>query len=484
MLGENEKKNRSIASGLFWSFLERIGAQGVSFIVSIVLARILIPEDYGVVAIVQIFITFANAITTTGLNAAIIQKKDVSKEDDSSAFVLNMILGIGLYRVIFLFAPVIAQLYHLDLICPVLRVLGIRIPISAFNAMQRAYVSRKMEFKKFFYSTFGGTVVSAFVGIYLALKGFGCWALVFQYLTNTAIDTIILLITVEWRPSFNVSLKSMKNMLDFGWKVLAGSLISEIYLELRNIVIGWKYSSTDLAYYKRGQQFPALFLTNITSALGSVMFPALSKEQDEFDSLKNKTRKSVRCCIFIMAPLMFGMAAVAKAMVLLILTDKWEGCIPYLIMYCISYAVLPISTLSEQAYKALGLGNVLLWTQCISKGLGIVFILITIPFGVYWIGVGMVISTYMTLVLYLVVNARYIRYSIKEQIKDLGPTLIIAIIMAVVVYMISFLVDDCILLLIIQLLFGILIYIGLSWYYKIEALEDYLILFRKIGNKK
>ena len=126
----------------------------------------------------------------------------------------------------------------------------------------------------------------------------------------------------------------------------------------------------------------------------------------------------------------------------------------------------------------------LLWTQCISKGLGIVFILITIPFGVYWIGVGMVISTYMTLVLYLVVNARYIRYSIKEQIKDLGPTLIIAIIMAVVVYMISFLVDDCILLLIIQLLFGILIYIGLSWYYKIEALEDYLILFRKIGNKK
>lgn len=276
MLGENEKKNRSIASGLFWSFLERIGAQGVSFIVSIVLARILIPEDYGVVAIVQIFITFANAITTTGLNAAIIQKKDVSKEDDSSAFVLNMILGIGLYIVIFLFAPVIAQLYHLDLICPVLRVLGIRIPISAFNAMQRAYVSRKMEFKKFFYSTFGGTVVSAFVGIYLALKGFGCWALVFQYLTNTAIDTIILLITVEWRPSFNVSLKSMKNMLDFGWKVLAGSLISEIYLELRNIVIGWKYSSTDLAYYKRGQQFPALFLTNITSALGSVMFPALS----------------------------------------------------------------------------------------------------------------------------------------------------------------------------------------------------------------
>ena len=133
MLGENEKKNRSIASGLFWSFLERIGAQGVSFIVSIVLARILIPEDYGVVAIVQIFITFANAITTTGLNAAIIQKKDVSKEDDSSAFVLNMILGIGLYIVIFLFAPVIAQLYHLDLICPVLRVLGIRIPISAFN---------------------------------------------------------------------------------------------------------------------------------------------------------------------------------------------------------------------------------------------------------------------------------------------------------------------------------------------------------------
>lgn len=467
------KKKNEVLSGLTWSFLERICAQGVSFVVSVVLARILMPEDYGVIAIVQIFITFANAITTTGLDAAVIQKKDITEEDYASAFILNMLLGIILYGVIYFTAPFIAAAYHTETITSVLRVLGIRIPISAFNAMQRAYVSRHLQFKKFFFSTLGGTIASAFVGIIMAMLGYGCWALVFQYLTNCIIDTVTLFLTISWRPSLHGSIQSMKSMLSFGWKILCGSLISEIYLELRSLVIGFKYSSEDLAYYKRGQQFPALFLTNITSALGSVMFPSLAKDQDNIVLLKERTRKSLRCCLFIMVPLMYGMAGIAMPLVSLLLTNKWLPCVPYLMMYSIAYSILPMQTLSEQAYKALGLGDVMLRTQIISKAIGIIFILINLPFGVFQIGIGMVASTYLTVFVYIYTNKKYLNYSVSEQLTDIIPIFILSISMFVVIWNLKMIVSNTFLLLVFQIIVGILIYLIGSVVFKIPAINDF-----------
>lgn len=478
MIRDNEK-DTSIFSGLFWTFMERIGAQGVSFILSLVLARILLPEDYGAIAIVQIFITFANVIATTGLSAAIIQKKHLTKEEDASGFVLNMIFSIVTYIIIFLGAPFIAEVYKLPIISPILRVLGLRIPICAFNSMQRAYVSRNLLFKKFFYSTLGGTVVSAFVGIILALLGFGAWALVFQYLTNNIIDTIILLITVEWRPSLKCTLSSMKSLLSFGWKVLAGALLSEVYLELRSFVIGLKYSATDLAYYKRGQQFPALFLTNITSALGSVMFPTLAKYQDNKDKIKEQVRKGIICCMFLMLPLMFGMASVAKPLVEIILTSKWNGCIPYLIIYCLSYSILPIQTLSEQAYKGMGLGGVLLKTQISSKIVGIIFILITLPFGVFYIAIGMLISTIISVIIYMIPNKKYLNYTFKEQIKDIFSMLICAGFMVIIIKIIEIFIKNTLYVLLLQIIFGVLSYMIFSIILKVPALDYYKDLLKK-----
>lgn len=479
MIKDNTKKDTSIFSGLFWTFMERIGAQGVSFVLSLVLARILLPEDYGAIAIVQIFITFANVIATTGLSAAIIQKKNLTKEEDASGFVLNMIFSIVTYIIIFLTAPFIAKIYNLPIISSILRVLGLRIPICAFNSMQRAYVSRNLLFKKFFYSTLGGTVVSAFVGIILALLGFGAWALVFQYLTNNIIDTIILLITVDWRPSLKCTLSSMKSLLSFGWKVLAGALLSEVYLELRSFVIGLKYSATDLAYYKRGQQFPALFLTNITSALGSVMFPSLAKQQDNKDKIKEQVRKSIISCMFLMLPLMFGMAAVAKPLVEIILTSKWSKCIPYLIIYCLSYSILPIQTLSEQAYKGMGLGGVLLKTQILSKIIGIIFILITLPFGVFYIAVGMLISTIISVVVYMFPNKKYLKYTFKEQINDILPIFICASLMVVIIKFIELFIKNMAVSFLLQIIFGILSYLIFSIVFKVPALVYYKSLLKK-----
>lgn len=472
--------NNKIGSSFLWSFLERIASQGVSFVVSIVLARILVPDDYGIIAIVQIFIAFADTVATTGLNASIIQKKNVSREDDASAFVLNIILGIFMYLVLFLLAPYVAKVYKTPEISSILRVLAIRIPITAFNAMQRAYVSRNMEFKKFFYSTVIGTTASAIIGIFMAINGAGPWALVFQYLTNTVINTIVLLITVNWRPSICCTKKGMKEILSFGWKVLAGSLVSEMYLELRNIIIGIKYDAIDLAYYKRGQQFPALFLTNVTSSLTSVMFPALARKQSDLESVKIMLRKSVSVCTFVMGGLMFGMAATAESLVKILLTDKWSACIPYLIMYCISYAILPVQSLAEQTYKGLGLGHTLLSTQITAKIIGILFIIITVPFGVFYIGVGMVISTYLSTIVYIIRNNKVLSYSVKQQVEDIAPTFCLSLVMVVFICLIKRIMGISLGSLILQVIIGMAAYLSTAYIFHIPALFDLISMVRNI----
>ena len=375
-----------VLSGLFWKFGERISAQLVTFIVSIVLARLLSPDDYGNIALVTVFITIANVFVVNGFGSALIQKQEADNVDFSSVFYANIVFSCFLYVIIFLVSPVVADFYASPILCPVLRVLGLRIPVAAINSVQQAYVSRHMLFKKFFFSTLFGTLLSGVVGCVMAYMGFGIWALVAQYLVNTSVDTIVLWFTVRWRPDFVFSFSRVKVLLSYGWKLLLSGLLDTGYTQLRSLIIGKKYTSADLAYYNRGQQYPQLVVTNINTSISSVLFPAISKCQDDLSRVKSMTRRAIKTSCYIMWPLMIGLGVIAEPLVSFMLTDKWLPCVPYLQIACFTYAFWPIHTANLEALKAIGRSDIFLQLEILKKGIGLVLLFLTMNYGVMaWI---------------------------------------------------------------------------------------------------
>ena len=284
----------TVISNLVWRFAERCGAQLVSFIVSIVLARILAPEDYGTIALVTVFTAILQVFVDSGIGTALIQKKDADEIDFSSVFYFNFVVCLILYLGMFSAAPFIADFYGDVTLVPVIRILSLTIVISGVKGIQQAYVSRNMLFKRFFFSTIGGTIFSAVLGIAMAYAGFGIWALVAQQLSNTFIDTLILWITVRWRPTKSFSWTRLKYLLSFGWKLLVSSLLDTAYNNLRNLIIGKMYSSSDLAFYNQGDKFPKVIVTNINASIDSVLLPTMSSAQDDKERVKQMTRRAIK----------------------------------------------------------------------------------------------------------------------------------------------------------------------------------------------
>ena len=283
----------NVITNFFWRFLERCGAQGVTFIVSIVLARLLDPTVYGTVALVTIFTTIMQVFVDSGMGNALIQKKDADDLDFSSVFYFNMAMCSVLYLIMFFAAPFIASFYRMPELTAIVRVLSFVVVISGVKNVQQAYVSRHLMFKRFFFSTLGGTIGAAVIGIAMAYLGFGVWALVAQMLFNAAVDTTILWITVKWRPKKMFSFQRLKSLFSYGWKLLASSLIDTVYNDLRQLIIGKKYSSGDLAYYNQGKKFPQLIVTNINTSIDSVLLPTMSKAQDDMAAVRSMTRRGV-----------------------------------------------------------------------------------------------------------------------------------------------------------------------------------------------
>ena len=337
---ENIKNN--VFSNMIWRFAERCGAQIVQFIVQIILARILAPEAYGTIALITVFTTILQVFVDSGLGNALIQKKDADNLDFSTVFYTNLIVCIILYGITFIIAPSIAKFYNDLTLIDLIRVLSITILISGIKNVQQAYISKNFLFKKFFTSTIVGTLVAGIVGIVMALNGFGVWALVAQQVINVSISTIILWLTVKWRPKLEFSFKRLKSLFSYGWKLLVSALIDTLYNDMQQLVIGKKYTASDLAYYNKAKQFPSLIVTNINTSIDSVLLPTMSNVQDDKDKVKNMTRKSIKTSIFIMAPLMMGLVFTGKNVIELLLTSKWLFCTPYLVIFCITYMFYPV----------------------------------------------------------------------------------------------------------------------------------------------
>ena len=464
----NVSNSKKIVSGMFWRFGEKITSQMVSFIVSIVLARILIPDDYGIVAIVNIFIAIAEVFVTSGLGTSLIQKKDADEVDFSTVFWCNIILSVIIYTIIFFTSPVIADFYKMPLLVPVLRVFGLKLPISAVNSIQNAYVSRNMDFKKFFFATIIGTIISAFVGITMAYQGFGVWALITQYLTNSFIDTCVLFFTVKWRPKSIFKWTKAKPLVSYGWKILATDLIGTIFNQLNSFIIGKKYSSEDLAYYTQGKKFPELVNNNIGATLSAVLFPAMSLSAGK-EEIKAIRRKSLKMLEYVIFPLMLGMFTVADKMIIVLLTEKWAFAVPFVRITCIAAILGVFGTTLIQEIKAIGRSDITLKMELIKKPMFLVIAIIAMQFGVMTIACMMIINEVLAFCFNVYPVRKYIGFDFKVHLLDALPSFLMSVVMCVVVYLIGKIIPRDIICLTVQVVVGVSIYLGLSIMTKNES---------------
>ena len=461
-----------------WRFLERFGAQGVTFVVSIILARLLDPEVYGIVAIVTVFTAILNVFIDSGLGNALIQKKNADDLDFSSVFFFNMFMCVVLYLLLFAAAPLIAKFYKMPLLTPVIRVMSLTVIISGVKNVQQAYVSKHLLFKRFFFATLGGTIGAAVLGIWMAYRGYGVWALVAQGLFNATVDTLILWITVKWRPKLMFSLERFKSLFSFGWKLLVSQLIDTVYNNLRQLIIGKLYNADNLAYYNRGYMFPNVFVLNINAAIDSVLFPVMSNAQDNVESVRAMTRRSIQVSSYLMWPIMLGIAAVSKPLVAVLLTEKWLPCVPYVIIFCISYAFLPMETANLNAIKALGRSDIFLRLTVIKKIIGFIILLATMWFGPLIMAASNLFFSVVNQIINAWPNRKLLHYSYGQQIADILPSMLLSGIMFGAVWCVQFLHLGYFVTLVIQIVVGVAVYALGSKLFKIKSFHYILSILK------
>ena len=482
------EKNPKVLANFLWRFAERCGAQGVAFVVSVVLARLLAPEVYGTIALVTVFTTLLNVFIDSGFGNALIQKKDADDLDFSTVFYFNITVCTLLYLGMFFAAPWIARFYKNLALTPVIRVLSLTLIISGVKNVQQAYVSRTMQFKRFFFATLGGTIGAAVIGIVMAYHGFGVWALVAQQIFNATVDTIILWITVKWRPRWMFSFERLKGLFSYGWKLLVSSLLDTVYNDLRQLIIGKMYTTSDLAQYNRGKQFPNLIVTNVNSSINSVLLPTMSRAQDDPARVKAMTRRAMKTSTYVMAPLMMGLAFIGEPIFDLILTEKWLPCVTFLRIFCITYMFYPVNTTNLNAIKALGRSVLFLKLETIKKVIGLIVLLGTMWFGVMAMAYSLLFTSITSQIINSWPNKKLLDYSYPEQIRDILPGILLAVFMGCCVYPVKWIGFSDLLTLFIQVVMGACIYIGGSALLKLEGFrylwEQLKPVWRKIGKKE
>lgn len=460
---------KTVTTNLFWRFLERSGAQFVSFFISIVLARLLEPSVYGEIALVCVFTSILGVFVDSGFGSALIQKKNADDLDFSSVFWFNIFACLLLYAILFFLAPFIADFYKSPHLTSVIRVLSLTIVVSGVRNVQQAYVSKKMIFKKFFFVTMVGTLVAAAVGVFMAYSGYGVWALVGQQLTNIVLGTIVLWLIVQWRPKFIFSFHRLKGLFSFGWKLLASALIDTGYRELRQLIIGKIYTTKDLAFYNRGHTFPNIIVSNINASIDSVLLPAMSSEQDNKERVRAMTRRAISISTYVMMPIMAGLAVCAEPVVRLILTEKWLPCVPYMRIFCFTYAFWPVHTANLNAIKALGRSDLFLKLEIIKKIMGIAAVLLTMNISVMAMAYSLLVTSVLSQIINSWPNKKLLDYNYLMQLRDMLPQIFLSSVMGVLVYCLNFVGLNDWITLVLQALLGILIYVSLSKVFKIES---------------
>lgn len=474
-----EVSRTSFLINVLWRFFERIGAQLVSFIVTIVIARLISPESFGTVALISVFTSILQVFVDSGLGNALIQKKDADDLDFSTVFYTNVVFCLIIYIFMFFISPLISSFYGDYNLTLYIRVVSITLIISGVKNVQQAYVSKHLLFRKFFFSTIIGTIVAAFVGIIMALKGLGVWALITQQLVNAFLDTVIVWITVKWRPKLCFSFSRLRELYSFGWKMLVTSLINTTFCKFRELVIGKFYSGTELAFYNRGNTLSLLVVQNVDASLSSVLMPTISNIQNNKERIQQIVKRTIKISTYIMSPFLLGLAAVSNNFVLIFLTESWLPCVPYLIIFCVGNLFYPLYTANLNSIAAMGRSDLYLKIEIVKKALGLVILLGACKFGVRAIAFSFLIERFLEVFVDVIPSGMLIKYGVYEQIKDVLPNYLISSFMFVVVHFVGKMGILPGLLLIIQIIVGMVIYVLLSIIFQNDSFMYIINLIKK-----
>ena len=455
-----------MASSFLWKMMERVGAQGIQLIIQIVLARLLAPTDYGIIALVTIFITLATVMVQSGLNTSLIQKKEVDEKDYSTVFWVSMGLAVTLYGVLYFCAPIIADFYYEPMVTDVLRVIGIVLFFNAVNSVQNAYLVKNFLFKKLFKSTLIATIISGATGIVMAYAGLGVWALVAYQILNSLFSCLIMWFTVKWRPSLTFSISRLKALWKYGWKILVAYTLDTVYREVQALVLGKISDTKTLGYYNRGQQIPAMVNRCTNDTIKSVILPIYSEYQDDKEQLKQMIRKSQSIVTFIVFPVMAGLAVTSPALTEILLTEKWMPSVPFAQILCLAYIVQPLISIYMQAINAIGRSDIFCWTVYFQLGVSLIILYITAQISVYAVAYGVVIGSFLQWIMYIFVARKMFGYKISELFKDIYSSVLLTGGMFIVTQWVNYWNCSAWIKLPVQIVVGVVVYSLLAMLFK------------------
>lgn len=483
-----KQKMTKVSSGLFWSFGEQALGQIISTIISIILARLVLPNDYGTIAIVTIFVSICDALVTGGLGSALVQVEDANDLDFDSVWWLNILVAIGLYGMLFVAAIGISDFYDDSELLLIIRVMAIRIIFTSLNSVQQGFVHRNMIFKKSFMSSLTGTIVSGSVGIVLALNGFGVWALIVQYLSKSVVDTCVLGLIIQWKPRLRFSFDSIVKIWRFGIKILLSTLIFTIRDNIRSFVIGKKFTRSDLAYFNQGQKYSSLLVTNFMDPISKVIYPFYSRNQQDRFAIKKYMRLSVKMSSFIYLPIVMGLYCIADTFVRVLLTDRWIDSVFYLRIFCIFYADRTLTANFQKGIMAIGRSGVVLFHEVVTSALTIILVcLAAFKYeNLEMISLSYIVLMIVDIIIYGVAVSLFLKYRFIEVFKDLRLIIFMTGIMCLVVSCIQRLPIVPIILLVLEITGGAFIFIFLAFILKCDSLFMILkfIKERKIEKEK
>jgi len=451
---------KSVISNIIWKFLERGSSVVVTVLVNVFLARLLPPEDHGILTMVLVFVTLSEIFVTAGVNTSLTQKKDVDETDFSSMFWINLTASSIIYILVFVFSPSVSLLLGYGELMLVLRVLGLRIIIAAVNSVQCAYVARNMLFKYYFSSTLVGKILSGIIGVGLALLNCGIWALVAQSLSILLIETLVLWIRVKWRPKAIFSWKSIKGLYPFAWRVMLTSFVENITEQVRNLIIGAKNTSVDLAYYNKGFLFPSTLTINLTSAVSSVAFSVMSNQQENMYNVKKTCRYWVGFFGFLVLPMLVGMASVSDMLLPMLLTNEWVEAALFMKIACGVYASWIVEVPIREAIRSIGHAEICLRVQIIKMIISIGTLIMTFQHGADIIAYGVLICSGVNVIISLYYGNKYLGYKIKEVFDDMIGAVILSASMGIIILVLSRVITHSVIGLIGLILLGIGIYVG------------------------
>ena len=472
--------NRKILFGVLWQGLERFSCQAAMLIVTILLARFLTPEEFGVVAILNVFIVVADLLGAAGMGLALIQKPVITQSNRSSAFWLNMTIAVVVYLIVAASAPWIESFYRIPRIKQYLWVLGITILFRSFSVVYIALLTRNMLFKLKFQIQIIAVLTSGCLGIICAWMNMGTWALIAQQLTYTFVQALSLTVYLKWWPSFIFSLREAREMFRYGSKLMLSGIINCIFENIYPLIIGKLFSAKIMGYYDRANYYPAIAVNSTNSIITAVMFPAFSKLQNNKERLKETVRETMRMSSFIIFPLCLGMAVTAKPLILVLLTEKWLPCYPMFQISCLIYMLFPLHVINLQVINAIGRSDVMLYLEILKRFVFIVIVLISYRFGIYAMLWGAFVAGLISVYINAHPNKKYISYGLMEQLQDILPNLLISGIMGGIVFLAGGLLLNPLLMLFLQIPLGVAIFTGLCFLFKNKSFYVLITRIREL----